>query len=169
MASGAMGAVCRQLERVFSSGGVTGLSEGQLLDRFVTRRDDVAFEALVARHGPMVMGVCRRLLRDPNDVDDAFQATFLVLVRKPRTRRRRDRHPLGSGPPRAVVTLASAATALDLLGRAAPAALPERRVIPTVQAESQVAAGQAAAGIVSVQAAALCEGVVHAMSLRTIK
>ena len=38
----------------------------------------------MARHGPMVLGVCRQLLRDPNDVDDAFQATFLVLVRKAR-------------------------------------------------------------------------------------
>ncbi|MCA1685792.1 MAG: RNA polymerase sigma factor, partial [Planctomycetia bacterium] len=80
MASGTVGAVARQLERLFTSGGVTGLSEGQLLDRFVTRRDEAAFEALVSRHGPMVLGVCRRLLRDPNDVDDAFQATFLVLV-----------------------------------------------------------------------------------------
>ena len=53
-------------------------------------RDESAFEALVARHGPMVLGVCRQLLRDPNDVDDAFQATFLVLVRKAGTLRRCD-------------------------------------------------------------------------------
>ena len=52
--------------------------------------DESAFEALIARHGPMVLGVCRQLLRDPNDVDDAFQATFLVLVRKAGTLRRRD-------------------------------------------------------------------------------
>ena len=44
----------------------------------------------MARHGPMVLGVCRQLLRDPNDVDDAFQATFLVLVRKAGTLRRCD-------------------------------------------------------------------------------
>jgi RNA polymerase sigma factor (sigma-70 family) len=65
------------------------LSEGQLLDRFLTRRDEAAFEALVARFGPMVMGVCRGLLADPNDVEDAFQATFLVLVRKAGTIRDR--------------------------------------------------------------------------------
>jgi len=51
------------------------MSEVQLIDRFVSRRDDAAFEALVARHGPMVLGVCRQWLRDPRDVEDAFQAT----------------------------------------------------------------------------------------------
>src|SRR5262245_47192812 len=90
MASGAVGVVARGLGRLFTAGGVAGLSEGQLLDRFVTGRDEAAFEALVARHGPMVLGVCRQLLRDPNDVDDAFQATFLVLVRKAGTLRRCD-------------------------------------------------------------------------------
>jgi RNA polymerase sigma factor (sigma-70 family) len=74
--------VGHQLERLFGSGTATGLTEGQLLDRFASGRDESAFEALVERHGPMVLGVCRQLLRDPNDVDDAFQATFLVLVRK---------------------------------------------------------------------------------------
>src|SRR6516164_2472292 len=44
--------------------------------------DEAAFSALVATHGPMVLGVCRRVLSDPNDVEDAFQATFLVLVKK---------------------------------------------------------------------------------------
>src|SRR5262249_42178275 len=67
-----------------------GATEGELLDRFIRSRDEAAFEALMARHGPMVLGICRRLLRDPNDVDDAFQATFLVLVRKAGTLRRRD-------------------------------------------------------------------------------
>ncbi len=71
-----------QLERLFHHGTATGSTECELLERFVTRRDEAAFEAIVARHGPMVLGVCRQLLRDPNDVDDAFQATFLVLVRK---------------------------------------------------------------------------------------
>lgn len=90
MAGGTLNGVGRQLERLFTSGTVTGLSEGQLLDRFVTRQDEAAFEALVARHGPMVLGVCRRMLRDPNDVDDAFQATFLVLVRKAGSLRQRE-------------------------------------------------------------------------------
>jgi RNA polymerase sigma factor (sigma-70 family) len=53
-----------------------------LLDRYRTGRDEAAFEALVARHGPMVLGVCRRALDDPHAVEDAFQATFLVLVRR---------------------------------------------------------------------------------------
>ena len=76
------GVVFCQLERLFGQGTAIGLTEGELLERFVTRRDEAAFEALVARHGPTVLGVCRHLLRDPNDVDDAFQATFLVLVKK---------------------------------------------------------------------------------------
>ena len=67
---------------VVRGGPVAGLGEVQLLERFVARRDEPAFAALVARHGPMVLGVCRRLLADPLDVEDAFQATFLVLARR---------------------------------------------------------------------------------------
>src|SRR6478735_8530779 len=58
------------------------LSDALLLARFVERRDAAAFEVLVRRHGPMVMGTCRRILRCPHDAEDAFQATFLVLARK---------------------------------------------------------------------------------------
>src|SRR5262249_33157641 len=57
-------------------------TDGQLLRRFLDRRDEAAFAALLQRHGSMVLGVCRRMLRDPNDADDAFQVTFFVLVRK---------------------------------------------------------------------------------------
>ena len=59
-----------------------GLTDGQLLECFIARRDDAAFEALVRRHGPMVLAVCRRILRNHHDSEDAFQATFLVLARK---------------------------------------------------------------------------------------
>src|SRR5437588_10310850 len=59
-----------------------GLNDGQLLECFVARRDDAAFEALVRRHGPMVLAVCRRVPRNHHDSEDAFQATFLVLARK---------------------------------------------------------------------------------------
>jgi RNA polymerase sigma factor (sigma-70 family) len=91
MASAQFAAVYRQIGRLFRGGSVAGLSEGELLDRFVARHDDDAFEAIVARHGPMVLSVCRALLRDPNDVDDAFQAVFLVLVRKADALRHRER------------------------------------------------------------------------------
>jgi RNA polymerase sigma factor (sigma-70 family) len=57
-------------------------SDAELLQRFVTGRNEAAFAALMARHGPMVLGVCRRLLRHAQDSEDAFQATFLILVRK---------------------------------------------------------------------------------------
>ncbi len=90
MATGQLGAAIRQIERLFRVGSVSGLNEGQLLERFVKRGDEAAFAALMARHGPMVLGVCRQWLRDPNDVEDAFQATFLVLVRKAGTLRQRD-------------------------------------------------------------------------------
>jgi RNA polymerase sigma-70 factor (ECF subfamily) len=57
-------------------------SDAQLLERFIDQREDVAFEELVRRHGAMVMAVCRRVLGNAHDADDAFQATFFVLARK---------------------------------------------------------------------------------------
>jgi RNA polymerase sigma factor (sigma-70 family) len=72
----------RDLGTLFSVGAVGGLSDGQLLGRFVERREQAVFEAILLRHGPMVWGVCRRVLRDHHDAEDAFQATFLVLARR---------------------------------------------------------------------------------------
>jgi Sigma-70 region 2 len=72
-------AVVRQFRRLLEPGTIAGLTERQVLERFAERGDPVAFEAIVARHGPLVFAVCRQLLRDPNDVDDAFQGTFLIF------------------------------------------------------------------------------------------
>lgn len=60
-------------------------TDGKLLECFICRQDESAFEELLRRHGPMVLGVCRRLLSNVHDADDAFQATFMVLVRKARS------------------------------------------------------------------------------------
>jgi RNA polymerase sigma factor (sigma-70 family) len=58
------------------------VTDAQLLEQFLVRRDESAFEAIVRRHGPMVLGVCQRLLRNIQDAEDAFQATFIILARK---------------------------------------------------------------------------------------
>jgi RNA polymerase sigma factor (sigma-70 family) len=82
MTSNRYGLVLRQVGKLLGGGPVASLGTGQLLERFAVDRDEAAFEALVNQHGPMVLGTCRRMLADPHDVDDAFQATFLVLARK---------------------------------------------------------------------------------------
>jgi RNA polymerase sigma factor (sigma-70 family) len=71
-----------QFLRVLGTQGYPDQTDGQLLRQFLSQRDETAFVALVRRHGPMVLGVCRRILGNPADAEDAFQATFLVLVRK---------------------------------------------------------------------------------------
>ncbi|AMV36247.1 sigma-70 family RNA polymerase sigma factor [Planctomyces sp. SH-PL62] len=81
MSGAGRGAVLHDLERLLREG-VAPPGDGDLLERFRSTGDEAAFEALVTRHGPMVRGVCHRFLRGDHDVDDAFQATFLVLARK---------------------------------------------------------------------------------------
>src|SRR5271165_3392355 len=94
MASARSSDLLRKVRTLFDAGMVAGLSDAQLLERFTASRAamgeatlaaEAAFEALVARHGPMVLGVCRRTLADPSEVEDAFQATFFVLARRARS------------------------------------------------------------------------------------
>ncbi len=72
----------RDIQTLFRAGATGGLTDGELLARFVASGDEAAFEVLVHRLGPMVLGVCRRMLGDRHDAEDAFQATFLVLARR---------------------------------------------------------------------------------------
>src|SRR5262249_27172487 len=81
--------IVRRLRRMAGADRLGELSDAELLERFVSTRDDAAVTALVRRHGPMVLGVCRRVLRHPQDAEDACQATFLVLLQKAGAIRRR--------------------------------------------------------------------------------
>ena len=90
MSTARTGLAIRDLGRLFRDG-VLPSGDGALLQRFVADGDESAFEAIVSRHGPMVLGVCRRLLGDSHDADNAFQATFIVLVRKARQLQNADR------------------------------------------------------------------------------
>ncbi len=86
--------VTRELRAIIDGGTVAGLTDGQLLERFASHRGaeaELAFTALVMRHGPLVFGVCQSLLRNPHDAEDAFQATFMVLARKAGSIRQPDR------------------------------------------------------------------------------
>jgi RNA polymerase sigma factor (sigma-70 family) len=90
MALESTGRVPRDLRTLFRSGRIGDLSDGALLERFLTARDEVAFESLVDRLGPMVLRVCLATLADPTDVDDAFQAVFVILLRQGAAIRSRD-------------------------------------------------------------------------------
>src|SRR5262245_132932 len=80
--------VLSHLRQAVGVSGPGGPTDGELLDRFVANRDQAAFELLVWRHGAMVLQACRRLLARPEDAEDAFQATFLALVRRARSIKR---------------------------------------------------------------------------------
>ena len=85
-----VGVVVSSSSRSLRLGTATGLEDGQLLARFLSTNDAVAFETLVVRHGPMVLSTCRAVLKNEQDVEDAFQITFLVLAKKARTVRAGD-------------------------------------------------------------------------------
>jgi RNA polymerase sigma factor (sigma-70 family) len=85
MARNGSPAALREIDSLFEAGSVAGLTDRQLLERFNAKRDTAgaaAFEALVRRHGPMVLSLCRRLLGDSHHAEDVFQAVFMVLARK---------------------------------------------------------------------------------------
>src|SRR4051812_25004401 len=80
----------RRLRRLAEPAPADPDSDAALLDRFVQRRDEDAFAALVRRHGPRVLGVCRRALGDHHTAEDVFQACFLTLARRAASIRRRE-------------------------------------------------------------------------------
>src|SRR5262245_5094016 len=88
MADGPTSPVLRHLHKLLGAHEADDLGDGDLLERFALPRDETAFAALVRRHGPMVLGVCRRVLHHEHDAEDALQAAFLVLARKAASVRR---------------------------------------------------------------------------------
>src|SRR5262245_17710419 len=87
---GQLGTVLRYLRKVAGASETDEPTDGQLLECFAATGNETAFAELVQRHGPLVLGVCRRVLNDAHAADDAFQATFLVLARKAASIRKRD-------------------------------------------------------------------------------
>jgi RNA polymerase sigma factor (sigma-70 family) len=82
MANGQVHSIIRHIRSLVLVQDAAGMTDSELLESFVSQRDEVAFETLVRRHGPMVFNICGRVLQDPDDAEDAFQATFLVFVRR---------------------------------------------------------------------------------------
>jgi RNA polymerase sigma factor (sigma-70 family) len=94
MANAHLSPIVRHIRHLIGAGPCAGMTDGQLLDRFVTDREEAAMEVLVRRYGSLVLGVCRRVLLDVHAAEDVFQAAFLVLVRKAPSLDRRQ--PLGN-------------------------------------------------------------------------
>jgi DNA-directed RNA polymerase specialized sigma24 family protein len=88
--SGTSANLLRHVHQLVEVQRIGSLSDHQLLERFAAQRDEAAFALLVRRHGPMVFGVCRRVLGHEQDAEDAFQAVFLILARKAGAIRRAD-------------------------------------------------------------------------------
>jgi RNA polymerase sigma factor (sigma-70 family) len=82
MAEGKLRDTFRRVRALEQARALRGQGDAALLERFVAGHDEAAFEVLVQRHGPMVLGACRRILADGHDAEDAFQATFLILARR---------------------------------------------------------------------------------------
>src|SRR5689334_1001725 len=82
MPTGPLARMVQFCRRVLAPEDADEAADAHLLELFIQRRDEGAFAGLVRRHGPMVLGVCRRVLGNAHDAEDAFQATFLVLTRK---------------------------------------------------------------------------------------
>ncbi len=89
MTTPSLSAVARYVRRLGDQD-LRALADRQLLDRFTCAHEEPAFAELVRRHGPMVLAVCRRVLGNPHDAEDAFQAAFLVLIRRAGSIRQRD-------------------------------------------------------------------------------
>src|ERR1700730_830761 len=90
MANGQLDFVVRRIRKLAGLADPDRGPDKPLLESFIARRDDSAFAQLLERHGPMVLSLCRRLLGNRHDAEDAFQATFLVLIRKARSIRKKD-------------------------------------------------------------------------------
>jgi RNA polymerase sigma factor (sigma-70 family) len=90
MATAQLEAILRHIRKLAAGRCLPQLTDRQLLDDFCAHRDETAFAAMVGRHGPMVLRVCRRVLNHEQDAEDAFQATFLVLARNTRSIRKRN-------------------------------------------------------------------------------
>jgi Sigma-70 region 2 len=82
MATAQLSCILQQLRTIANAKAYEDTSDRELLQRFLAEREEAAFVALLKRHGPMVLQVCRRIHRNEHDVEDIFQATFLLLARK---------------------------------------------------------------------------------------